>query len=156
MGSQNIAGVLVMATFLGFGGKFADVTQWANVQSTAQNEKVGVIYDQGKRVEGRLRLATADAITVASELGEVKIEKSAVVRVYKVSGMSRTRRALIGAAAGAVVGVVVDQTLGTRLRNEGSDTGGAVTAGAIAGGAGLGAALGAAYGDYQTIYRKMK
>ncbi|GEM_PF-6206367 len=145
---------ILIAVLIPAGMFGAENDQWSNVQTLRRGDRIGVIQANHKRIEGQFNGAgdagiLIDAITVA---------KGDVVRVYRRQGMSRTKRALIGAAIGAVAGGVASASITARSNDEGwfgGDWAGAAAAVTAAGGAGVGAGIAALTGSgYKTIYQK--
>lgn len=143
--------VIALALAVGPLAFAADNDDWKALDSLRPGEKVGVIQSNQKRIEGRFQRATESNITIRADQ-EVTVAKTDVVRVYRHSGGSRTKRVLIGTAIGVAAGGILYGTVGERFRNEGQD----VSAGLwIGGGAGIGAGIGALLGGHdQTVYRR--
>ena len=146
--SRFLASSLLVA--FAWAGRAADDSEWTVVESLRPGDRIGIIQSNQKRVEGEFRNATETGVTIQADR-DITVGKDDVVRIYRRPHVSRSMRALIGAAVGLASGAVVNATAGERFRNEGGD----ITAGALLGGAGIGAGIGAVTGGgYHTVYRK--
>lgn len=115
---------------------------WAAVGSLPRGTHIKLTQRSGLSIEGRLEDWSDDALTVRTPTGNVKAPRATVVRVVRVSGSDRTRRAGWGFLAGAVAGAAQGGAL--VLSNRGAW----ITVLAAGWGA-IGAAIGAASGGHR-------
>ncbi len=135
---------------------WAEDSEWKNVESLHQGDRVGVVQFDQKRVEGRFRSANDAGITIDVD-GDRTIPKDSVARVYRRPGLTRSKRVLIGTAIGLAAGGAIAAGIGTNSNNEGFFGNGAAAGAAVAGGGGIGAAVGSlSGGGYKTIYRSLQ
>ena len=156
---QNESGILAWAlsVTLALPAFAADTSQWTNVQSLERGTRIGIVQSDQKRVEGRFESASESGITLQADQS-VTVTKEGIIRVYRRSGLSRTKRTLIGTAIGVAAGAIVAGAIGSQSNDEGffgGDFGGIGGAASVAGGGGIGAAIGAlSGGGYKTIYQR--
>jgi hypothetical protein len=115
---------------------------WAAVGSLPRGTHVKLAQRSGVSLDGRLEDWSDDAVTVRTKTGNVKAPRATVVRVVRVSGSDRTRRAGWGFLAGAIAGAVQG---GALVR---SNRGAWITV-LSAGWGAVGAAIGAASGGHR-------
>jgi len=126
-----------------------DASDWKNVSQLQAGEKIRVVRENMKTVNGRFESFTEDSITVRQESATVVVPKGEVVRVSITSRSHRLRNLALGAVAGAGAGVLLGH-LGTQRWNGGRE--GVLVASALVG-LGCGTAVGATIPDYPTVYR---
>ncbi len=117
---------------------------WAAVQAVPAGQKLAIESKSGERIEGKLSSISDASLTLVSQNKTVSVNKTDVRRVYRLSGGSRLKTALIGAGIGAGVGVGVG--FGLLAATGGSDESADIVAGCVLVVAGIGGALGALAG----------
>jgi hypothetical protein len=133
-------------------GLAKDLSSWDAVVGVSTGARVQVSRKSGDTLKGSLAAATASAVSVQTNSGEVTVQRAEVTSIAVRQGGSKAR--WIGLAVGAVAGIGAGAALGTRLANEGQADKAGVTAGVGAAGAAIGFGLGMAAGsEYKTIYR---
>ncbi len=126
-----------------------DASDWKNVSQIQAGEKIQVVREKMKTVNGRFESFSEDSITVRQESASVVVPKGEVVRVSITGQSHRLRNLAIGAAAGTGAGVLLGH-LGTQRWNGGRE--GVFIVSALVG-LGCGAAIGATIPGYPTVYR---
>src|SRR5689334_12522172 len=126
---------------------------WDAVLSLKAGDAIKVQDTSGKEQKGRFAAASPGAITLATNKGQVSVDKSKIRRVQVKSSSRRLRNAAIGAGIGVALGLIIDNTLGTYLRNESGESSGSRVLTYVAP-IGLFSAVGAAASGYRTIYRQ--
>ena len=112
-----IVGALAMAVLPGVAG---DAGQWTRVRRIHAGIRIAIDLSDQRRVEGGLaRVSESDLTYQASR--EITVSRDDIIRVSRRPRLSRTARALLGAAIGLVGGAIVNATLGARFANEGRD-----------------------------------
>lgn len=131
-------------------------SSWENLRRLREGEKIEVIDARMKRLRGEFLGFTPEAITLAAEAGETRVERANVARVSRREGSKRLRNVLIGTAAGGAAGAAVMAVWVRRAqpiagaRGEYYDIGKYIF---LPAGLGAGAAIGAAAPRFETLYR---
>jgi hypothetical protein len=126
---------------------------WSAVKNTPSGERLSVTLKDGRTLKGTLSDVSDLQLTLSNKGKFATIEQEVISEIYRISGRSRARSALIGASVGAGVGAAfggsfVNASLDDTARNRGRNVlGGAVTGAGIFGG--LGALVGYALGNGQ-------
>ena len=142
---------LLVIGILGVSAWAADPALWTTLRDLKKGERIGVVQNDMKRVEGRFESANDEGITLTTDR-PITVPKDQIARVYQRPRLNRLTRTMLGAGIGAAAGGLVDGTFGTYLRNEShGPEAGVITGLGAAGGAGIGAVSG---GGYRTIYRR--
>ena len=149
--ARRLAALLVaVAVPAAFAGSVCD---WSGVLALRKGDRVGVVSNSGKRVEGCFDRTTDSQITLRADQ-EITLEKADVARVYIPARHGRWFGAAAGGAIGLGVGLLADSTIGAHARNEtGGTPKGVITVIVAASGAGIGAAVS---GRYRTVYQRVK
>ncbi len=119
-------------------------SDWAAVQAIVQGKKLAIETKNGERIEGKLSNTSDTGLELIRKNKIVSVNRADIRRVYRLSGGSRVKGALIGAGVGAGVGVGAG--FGILGATGGSDSAGDFMAGITLAVAGIGAALGAIAG----------
>jgi len=83
-----------------------DAATWASVRQVAAGEHMRVELIHGGPIEGQMKSADADSVTVARGHDEQRVARTSVRRVAVARGSHRKRNVLIGMATGGVVSIV--------------------------------------------------
>ncbi len=128
-----------------------DTSQWSLVRQLRTGSRIAIDLADQRRVEGRFTRASEADLTYQA-YREITVSRDDVIRIYRRPRLSRTMRALLGAAIGLGGGAIVNATLGARFANEGRD----ITVVTLGGGAAIGAGIGAitGRGGNKLIYRR--
>jgi hypothetical protein len=128
---------------------------WAAVQAIAKGKKLAIEMKNGERIEGKLNNTSNTGLELISKNKTVSVNRTEIRRIYRLSGGSRLKAALIGAGVGAGVGAGAGA--GFLGASGGSDSAGDYMVGATLVGAGIGAAIGAiAGGSKRTLIYESK
>jgi hypothetical protein len=103
--------------------------KWNDVLALSRDSKVQVDALNGAEVKGRVRSVTDDAITVATDTGDLRVMRADVWRV-KVPSLSQR---IMHGALGVMAGVLVPIAICPSCANEGHSMKGAFTAGVLVG-----------------------
>jgi len=122
---------------------------WSNLERIRAGEKIQVVRQDKKTVNGSFESFSAESLVVRQKSGALVIPKNEIVRVSATEQGHRMRNLAIGAAAGAGAGYLAGRAATNRWNGQ---TEFAVTFATLIG-AGGGAGLGAAIPGYPTIYR---
>ncbi|HPT25947.1 MAG TPA: hypothetical protein PLZ95_05965 [Bryobacteraceae bacterium] len=126
-----------------------DESDWNNLSQIRAGEKVQVVRQKMKTVNGNFESFSGDSIVVRQKAADVVIPKGEVVRVTITGRSHRLRNLAIGAAVGAGTGLLIGQII-TRERNDDWQTiAYFCTVVGLGGGTGIGAAMPA----HPTVYR---
>jgi hypothetical protein len=98
----------------------------------------------GERIEGKLNNTSDTGLELIRKSTTVSVDRTEIRRVYRLSGGSRLKAALIGAGVGAGVGAGAGA--GFLGATDGSDSAGHFMVGITLAVAGIGAAIGAVAG----------
>jgi len=126
-----------------------DSSNWNNLAQISAGEKVQVVRQTMKTVNGNFESFSQDSVVVRQRSADVVIPKSDVVRVTITGRSHRLRNLAIGAAVGAGTGFVIGQ-IATRERNDDWQT---IASFCTVVGLGGGTGIGAAIPGHPTIYR---
>lgn len=80
---------------------------WSALKAVATGSKLSVKLKSGKTVEGRLTSVSDDGLSLTAGGKANDLKAGEVLRVYRVSGTSAGKAALVGAAVGAGAGAAV-------------------------------------------------
>ncbi|MGH9835535.1 MAG: hypothetical protein ACREBD_15515 [Blastocatellia bacterium] len=120
------------------------LSDWATIQAIAKGKKLAIEMKNGDRIEGKLSNTSDTRLELISKNKTVGANRTEIRRIYRLSGGSRLKAALIGAGIGAGVGA--GASAGYLSATGGSDFAGDFIAGATLVVAGIGAAIGAIAG----------
>ena len=91
---------------------------WDNLKTLAPGQRIRVILNNAKSVEGNLESVTAEALSVKQASGVESYARQDILRVSTKGQKHRGRNALLGAAGGAAVGLgigaLIDHNEGCR------------------------------------------
>jgi hypothetical protein len=119
-------------------------SDWATVQAIAKGKKLAIEMKNGDRIEGKLSDASDTGLELIRKNKTVSANRTEIRRIYRLSGGSRLKAALIGAGVGAGVGAGAGA--GFLSATGGSDSAGHYMIGITLAVAGIGAAIGAVAG----------
>lgn len=128
----------------------AQQNRWANLEQIQQGQKVVVVDQQMKTLNGTFVRVTENDLTIKIKDKETKIDRDSVYRVT-TGPQHRGRNALIGLGVGAAVGGILAGTVPGSEELSAGDM-----AGVVAGVGGLGAGIGALIAPAKTYYRADK
>jgi len=146
-------GRLVAGEFNGQGVPDQQISvQWQRVQSLSPGAYVEVSQSDKKKVRGRMVSTAVDALTIATDHGELNILRTDIRQVRLKRDSARLKGASIGAAIGAASGVAIGVALGGALTDgDGVSLEAAAKLGAL--GAGIGFGIGLIPTGYTTVYK---
>lgn len=127
----------------------ADESDWNNLSQIRPGEKVQVVRQKMKTVNGSFESFSEDSIVVRQKSAYAVIPKGEVVRVTIMSRGRRWRNLAIGAAAGAGTGFLIGQII-TRERHDDWQT---IAYFSTVVGLGAGTGIGASIHGHPTVYR---
>ena len=120
-------------------------SDWAAVQAMAKGRKKAAIETKnGERIEGKISDTSDTGLELIRKNKTVSVNRTDIRRIYRLSGGSRVKAALIGAGVGAGVGAGAGA--GFLSASGGSDSAGDFMIGITLALAGIGAAIGAVAG----------
>ena len=141
-------------------GAAARGDDWASVTALSPGEKLVVDLKDGRTVKGKLSRVSDEGLSLDGKGGAADVRRESVLRVYLVTGGTRRKSALIGAAVGAGAGAAwgaryATESLDSFSRNRGRAVAGtSLLAAGVFGG--VGALIGRALGrgeSRELIYR---
>jgi hypothetical protein len=144
---RAMTGVILLASLLLSMVTFAQNTtaqgnDWSVLRTVASGSKLVVNLKNGKTVEGKLSGASDSTLSLSVSNKPVDLIREDVVRVYRVSGKSAAKAALVGAGVGAGAGAVLGVAGGGNNDSFGAPSRSVLTAGLAVLGAGAGAIAG--------------
>jgi hypothetical protein len=120
-------------------------SDWATVQAITKGKKLAIEMKNGERIEGKLNNTSDTGLELIRKNKTVSANRTEIRRIYRLSGGSRLKAALIGAGVGAGVGA--GASAGFLGATGGSDSAGHYMVGITLAVAGIGAAIGAVAGS---------
>lgn len=141
--------LIVVLCLLASTAAAADESDWNNLSQIRPGEKVQVVRQKMKTVNGSFESFSEDSIVVRQPPADVVIPKDEVVRVTIMSRNKRWRNLAIGAAAGAGTGFLIGQII-TRERHDDWQT---IAYFCTLIGLGGGTGIGASIHGHPTVYR---
>ncbi len=126
-----------------------DSSNWADLSKIRPGEKIQIVREKMKTVNGTFESFSDDSIVVRQKSADVVVPKREVVRVTITGRSKRLRNLAIGAAAGAGTGFLIGHIVTREKHDDWQTIVSFSTMVGLAGGTGIGASI----AGHPTVYR---